>query len=153
MVKIDNTDRKILRALARDARVTNAELAQRVNLSPTPCLRRLRRLEAEGPIRGYEARFDLEALGLAVAALAFVKLTRASAENAAVFEREVAALPAVVECNVVAGSYDYVLRIVARSLGDYEMILKNHLAGISTVGDVESTIILKQVPCDPAPPI
>ena len=147
MLNLDKTDKKLLLELQQNARISNVELAERLNLSPTPCLRRLRKLEAAGAIKGYETILDREILGFAISALAFVKLTRNSTANADDFEREVSSLPAVVECNVITGSYDYVLRIVAQSLEDYEMILKNQLGVIKTLADIESTIILKQVDC------
>ena len=150
---VDKLDMKLLRELQKNARISNVELSERVNLSPTPCLRRLRKLENTGVIRGYEVRLDTANLGLTVSALAFVKLTRNSASNGAEFEKEIKALPAVVECNVVTGPYDYVLRIVAKSLEDYESILKNQLGVIKPIADVESTIILKQVECSRGLPI
>ncbi len=150
---IDKLDLKLLRLLQKNARISNVDLAEHVNLSPTPCLRRLRKLEETGVIKRYEARLDSASLGLTVSALAFVKLTRNSASNGAEFEKQIKALPSVVECNVVTGPYDYVLRIVAKSLEDYESILKNQLGIIKPIADVESTIILKQVECSNGFPI
>lgn len=144
---LDVIDTKIVRQLCRDARTSNAQLAEMVHLTPTPCLRRVRKLENRGVIRSYRAELDYLALGLRVSALAFIKLSRYSADNAALFERAVKSLPAVTECCVVAGQYDYLLRIVARDLPDYERILKEDLAAIETIEDLESTIILKQVDC------
>ncbi|MEM9529318.1 MAG: Lrp/AsnC family transcriptional regulator [Pseudomonadota bacterium] len=144
---MDRIDQQILEQLRRDARISNVQLAERVNLSPTPCLRRVKKLETQGVIKGYRAELDTQALGYEVSAIAFIKLTRKSEGNAEAFEEAVGQLDAVTECCVVAGSYDYLLRIVARSLSDYELFLKKNLAGIEAIADIESTIILKQVEC------
>lgn len=150
---LDRLDKKLLQALNANARSSNAELASTVGLTPTPCLRRLRRLEHAGVVRAYRPVVDFEKLGFGIAALAFVKLQRNSVENGRNFEEVVTALPCVTECCVVAGSHDYVLRIVARSLGEYERLLKHELAAIDTVADIESTIILKQVDCSGELPV
>ncbi len=144
---VDATDLRLLNHLLDNARATNAELAEKVNLSPTPCLRRLRKLEASGVVRGYRADLDYQALGFGITALAFVKLVRNSANNATDFEGAVSRLPAVTECSVVTGSFDYVLRLVARNLADYERVLKTQLGAIDTIADIESTIVLKNVDC------
>ena len=144
---MDDIDRRLLAELRRDARISNVDLAERVNLSPTPCLRRVKKLEQQGVIKRYEAVLDMEALGYEVSAFAFVKLTRKSLDNTEQFERDIRRLDAVTECCVIAGSYDYLLRIVTRSLHDYEMFLKKGLARIESIGDIESTIILNQIDC------
>ena len=150
---MDEIDHRLLRELKADARISNVDLAERVNLSPTPCLRRVRKLEQSGVITGYEAIVDPQALGLEVSVFAFVKLSRKSLENAEEFEREVGSLDAVRECSVIAGSYDYLLRIVARSLQDYEQLLKERLANIQTIADIESMVVLKQVGCSSRLPV
>ncbi|MEM7280333.1 MAG: Lrp/AsnC family transcriptional regulator [Pseudomonadota bacterium] len=153
MLQLDQTDLKLLREIQREARISNVELSERLNLSPTPCLRRLRKLEDSGVIRGYETQLDSTLLGFQISALAFVKLTRNSADNAKDFEKQIQNLAAVVECNVITGAYDYVLRIVAKNLEDYERILKNQLGVIRELADIESTIILKQVECSKGLPL
>lgn len=141
---LDRTDRKILSILQSDARITNAHLAEKVNLSPTPCLRRLRRLEEAGWIKNYRAVLDEKLLGLDVSALVFVKLDKNTRENGDEFERVLEGIPEVMECCVIAGAHDYVLRVVTRSLSDYEKFLKERLATIEIVGDLESLLILNQ---------
>ena len=140
----DSIDRQILSHLEQNARISNAELAERVNLSPTPCLRRLRRLEESGLIRGYRAILDAKALGLQVSALLFVNLDKNTKENAEAFEAALESLPEVMECFVVAGRHDYALRVVTRDLDDYERFIKERLAVLDKVVDLESIIILKQ---------
>ena len=141
---LDSTDRAILSILQRDARISNADLAQKVHLSPTPCLRRLRKLEKEGWIKQYRAELDTKLLGFEVAAMVFIKLDKNTKSNGEAFERALESLPEVTECCVVAGAHDYVLRVVTRSLGDYERFLKESLATVEQVADLESLIILNQ---------
>lgn len=141
---LDRIDQELLRLLQADARQSNSALAEQISLSPTPCLRRLRKLESSGVIKGYTAILDQAAVGLDVAALAFVKLEKNTAANGEAFEKTVAVLSEVMECCVVTGAHDYVLRIVARDLGAYERFLKQKLATVDGVADIETMIILNQ---------
>lgn len=141
---LDRIDRKLLALLQSDARISNAELAEKVNLSPTPCLRRLRKLEKEGWIEGYFAKLNEKQLGFEIAAMVFVKLGKNTKSNSEAFEYALESLPEVTECCVVAGAHDYVLRVVTRSLRDYEYFLKERLATVEQVADLESLIILNR---------
>jgi len=143
-IRLDSTDRRILSLLEQNARISNAELAEQVNLSPTPCLRRLRKLEASGLIRGYSASLDEKKLGLNASALVFVNLDKNTQENAERFEQALRSLPEVMECWVVAGRHDYVLRVVTQDLDHYERFVKRCLAVLDEVADLESIIVLKQ---------
>ena len=134
-----------MRELQRNARISNAELAGRINLSPTPTLRRLRKLENSGMIKGYTAVLDREALDLHTAAFVFIKLERNSTQNAQAFEQQIEKIPEVTGCWIVAGEHDYVLHIVTGDLEDYERLVKERLAGIKVVTHIESIIVLKQV--------
>jgi Lrp/AsnC family leucine-responsive transcriptional regulator len=142
--KLDSIDRKILMLLQRNARISNAELAERVNLSPTPCLRRLRKLEREGWIRHYVAELDEKKLGFQIAAMVSVKLDKNTKENGEILERALFNLPQVTECCVVTGPHDYILRVVSKDLEEYERLLKEHIAAVDVVADIESVIILNQ---------
>jgi DNA-binding Lrp family transcriptional regulator len=141
---MDNVDIKILSLLQSNARTSNADLAEKVNLSPTPCLRRMRRLEDSGLIKSYTANLNGKELGFTVSAYVFVNLEKNTKENGQLFEREIRLLPEVVECCVVAGRHDYVLKVVARSLEDYDRFMKENLAEVKPVANLESTIILNQ---------
>jgi Lrp/AsnC family leucine-responsive transcriptional regulator len=141
---IDSTDRKLLTLLQRNARISNAELAEKVNLSPTPCLRRLRKLEREGWIRHYGAVLDDKMLGFQIGAMVFVKLDKNTKQNGEAFERALKSLPEVTECCMVTGPHDYVLRVVSRNLQEYERLLKESIAAVDVVADLESLIILNQ---------
>lgn len=143
-MKLDHVDKKILLLLQSNARMSNAELAERVNLSPTPCLRRLRKLEESGVIRNYAAVLDQKQLGFTVSAFVFVNLEKNTKENGRTFEEAIGQLPEVLECSVVAGRHDYVLKVVARSLEDYDRFMKESLAEVTPIADLESMIILNQ---------
>ncbi|MGH1372008.1 MAG: Lrp/AsnC family transcriptional regulator [Cellvibrionaceae bacterium] len=142
---LDKIDRQILRVLQREGRISNAELSERVNLSPTPCLRRVKRLEDSGVINRYVAELDRSQLGLKVSAYVFVRLERNSTINAERFERAIGSLIQVEECSVLSGEYDYLVKVVAEDLEDYERFIKQQLAAIEEVDTINTTIILKQV--------
>src|SRR5882757_4664965 len=108
---MDDVDRSILAELEKDGRISNAELADRVGLSPSPCLRRVRRLEESGAIRGYRAVIDPAALGRGVRVLAGVRLVRHGRAEITAFERAVVRLPGVVFCHHVTGNFDYLLQV------------------------------------------
>lgn len=144
-MSLDRVDRQILRVLQSDGRMSNAELAETVNLTPTPCLRRVKRLEERGYIKRYVAELDRKRLGLAVSAYVFVRLQRNSTQNAQAFERAVHDLVHVEECSVLSGEYDYLLKVVAVDLEAYEGFIKNSLAAIEEVDTINTTIILKEV--------
>lgn len=141
---LDSIDRRMLTFLQRNARISNAELAERVNLSPTPCLRRLRKLEKEGWIRRYAAELDEKKLGFQVGAIVSIKLDKNTKENGEIFERALFNLPQVTECCVVTGPHDYILRVVSKNLEEYERLVKEHIAAVDVVADIESVIILNR---------
>ena len=142
---MDGIDKEILRRLQNNAKMTNAELAAEVNLSPTPCLRRVKRLEQEGYIKRYTSELDLSKVGLAISALVFVRLTVNSTENAAFFENAIQSIRRVQECSVLTGRFDYLLKVVAKDLRDYEKLIKGELADIPNVKTLETTIVLNEV--------
>jgi DNA-binding Lrp family transcriptional regulator len=152
-IKIDSIDRKILSLLQSNARISNAELAEKVNLSPTPCLRRLRKLEQSGLIRNYTAVLNEKELGFLVSAYVWVNLEKNTKENGQAFESAIRLLPEVVECCVVAGRHDYVLKVVTTSLEGYDRFLKESLAEVKPVADLESMIILNQSMIDRGLPL
>ena len=138
---MDGIDKEILRRLQNNAKMTNAELAAEVNLSPTPCLRRVKRLEQEGYIKRYTSELDLSKVGLAISALVFVRLTVNSTENAAFFENAIQSIRRVQECAVLTGRFDYLLKVVAKDLRDYEKLIKGELADIPNVKTLETTTV------------
>jgi DNA-binding Lrp family transcriptional regulator len=135
-ISLDNTDIKILNALQVNARISNAELSALVNLSQTPCLRRLRKLEQSGVIEQYSARLNHSMLGIGVSAFVFIKLNKNTSSNAAAFEAAIGELTEVLECCVLAGVHDYALRIVTKNLQTFESFLKEKLATVEQVEDI-----------------
>ena len=144
-MKIDEIDRKILRVLQSDGRISNQDLAAKVGLSPSPCLRRVKELESCGVIQKYAALVDPGAVGLALQAVVEVRLDRQTSDSVARFEKEILRHPQVLECYLTAGEWDYVLRVAARDLEDFREFCVNRLARISGVGNVKSSISMKQV--------
>ncbi|HET6565573.1 MAG TPA: Lrp/AsnC family transcriptional regulator [Xanthomonadales bacterium] len=141
---LDAVDRRLLEILQADGRITNLEMAERLGLSPTPVARRWKRLEEEGYIRGYTALVDRKRVGYAVTAYVTVRLRSNNWQMAQQFEQSVAQLDYVMECAVVTGNADYLLRITARDLEDYERFVKHELAVIDPVETIDSTIVLSQ---------
>ena len=148
---MDGKDRQILRELQRDGRLTNAELADRVNLSPSPCLRRVRSLEKAGVIERYVALVDREAAGYPVTAFVQVTLARHDREVVDTFEQRVRETPQILSCHLLTGSSDYLLQIVVAGLDDYETFMRETLhttPGIATIntsfvyGTVKDTVEL-----------
>ena len=138
-------DQKILDALQVDGRVPVVELAESIGLSPTPCHRRIRMLESRGVISGYAAKIDLEHYGLTVNAFVNVKLRQSNDEVMRKFESKIQALDEVVECYLVSGSQDYVLRVVSKNLKTYERFIRYELTNIIEVDSVESIFAFGQV--------
>ena len=142
---MDATDRKILAALQTDARLTVEKIGAMVGLSASPCARRIRRLEGLGVIRGYVAVLDQEKAGLPVSVFASVKLERQREEDLDRFAAAVAGWPEIVECYLMTGPRDYLLRIVVRDLDAYESFLKRKLTRLDGVASIESSFALAQV--------
>ena len=136
---MDEKDRQIIRALQQDGRLSNQRLAEIVNLSASPCLRRLRNLEKAGVIRGYAARVDQEAFGLAITVFVRIRLERHDEETVRNFERQVAGMEEVLECHVMTGQTDYQLRVLAASLRDYEHFIRARLQRVGGIGSIDSS--------------
>lgn len=145
MTELDAIDRRILAVLQEDGRVTNAELAERIHLSASACLRRVRRLEDEGVIDRYVMLVDPDALGRGSSI--FVEITLASQSEDALdaFERAVAHSPDVMECYLMAGDADYILRVAGSDVRDYERIHKEHLSRLPGVARIRSSFALRTV--------
>ena len=142
---MDAIDRKILAELQRDGRVTITDLAQRVQLSVSPCHRRLRELERNGTIRGYRAVVDANALGLTFQALVFVTMRQEDRETLLSFEDAVARIPNVVQAQRLFGDPDYLLRVVTEDLGAYQRLEDDELSALPGVQRLNSTLVMKHV--------
>ena len=142
---IDQIDRRILRELQRDARLSHQELSEKVGLSASPCARRIKKLEGEGLIRGYAAELDEVKLGFGFNVFVSVRLDRQVDDRLVTFETEVKDCPEIVDCWLMTGSFDYLLRIAVRDLEEYETFLTGRLTKISGVAQIESSIPIRRV--------
>lgn len=144
-MELDKLDRELLRLLQSDGRLTNAELAQRIGLSPSACFRRLQRLEHEGVIAGYAALIDGDAIGRPMTA--FIEVTLDSQGSAVLdaFERAVAACPDVLECHLMSGDFDYLLRVAVADLRDYERVHRHQVAAFPHVARIRTAFAMRAV--------
>ena len=142
---VDSIDRKILSELQRDGRVTLTELADRVQLSVSPCHRRLRRLESDGTIRGYRAVIDPAAIGLGFEVIVHVTMDREDAATIANFEEELAKVPEVRHAERLFGDPDYLVRVATADLAAYQVLRDEKLATLPGVHRLSSTIVMKRV--------
>ncbi len=151
---LDSIDRAILKMLQGDGRMSNSELADRVGLSPSPCLRRVRLLEEAGYIRGYRAVVDRRKMGLGLTAFVGIKVERHHDAEATAFAAAVTALPEVVSCHLVSGeAADFLLEVVVASLEDYERLLTGILLKLPGVRDIRSTFAIRTHKADAPVPI
>ena len=141
----DAIDRKILEQLQHNGRMTNQELADHIGLSPSPCLRRVRQLEASGIISRYVALVDPEPIGLSVTAFVRVRLDQQDDRHLAEFEAAVAEFPEVMECYLMTGEADYQLRVLVGSLGQFEDFLRRRLTRVKGVANVTTSFALRPV--------
>lgn len=144
---MDVKDRQIIRELQINGRLTNQELAERVNLSPSPCLRRLRNLEQSGAILGYTALIDQKAYGLPVTVLIRIRLERHSEETIRVFETQIKRIDEILDCFLMTGDSDYLLRVIVESLEAYEDFIRREIHNIPGVASIETSFaygIVKQ---------
>lgn len=142
---IDATDRRILSVLQREGRITNAELSERVNLSPSACHRRTQRLEEEGYIAGFVALLDPRKLGRATTVFVEITLQGQAEELLDAFEREVARIPNMLECHLMAGSADYLLKIMVEDTEDFARIHRQFLSRLPGVRQMQSSFALRTV--------
>jgi Lrp/AsnC family leucine-responsive transcriptional regulator len=138
-------DRRILRALQEDGRMTIQAIADRVGLSASPCLRRIRQMEEAGIIAAYSAVVDQKAVGLPVSVFISIKLERQRAEELDRFGDAIAAWPEVMECYLMTGQFDFLLRVVCADLAAYEAFLREKLTQVAGVSSIESSFSLGQV--------
>ncbi|HSF95432.1 MAG TPA: Lrp/AsnC family transcriptional regulator [Thermohalobaculum sp.] len=144
-IKLDAIDLKILRVLQDDASVSNVELAEQIGLSPSPCLRRVKMLEESGIIRKRVTLLDARGVGLPVNVFVSVTLEKQAEERLQEFEKAIRQRSEVVECYLMTGEADYLLRVMVPDLDGYERFLKNHLTRIPGVASIKSSFALKQV--------
>ncbi|MHA7970386.1 Lrp/AsnC family transcriptional regulator [Rhizobium sp. CAU 1783] len=145
MPSLDKFDIAILEALQDNARATNVEIAERVNLSPSPCLRRIRMLEEAGYIRGYRADIDRRTVGLELTVFVAFKVAHHTREHAQAFQHALQDLPEVVACYMISGHSDFMAEVVVENLAAYEALLTDHLLVLPHVTDIQSNFAIRSV--------
>ena len=145
MTQLNQTDLRILALLQQDASLTTQQVADRINMSQSPCWRRINKLEEQGLIERKVTLLDREKLGMDVVVFATVNLTAQGRDNLESFEREVRVLPEVLECYTMAGTWDYMLKIVVRNIRHYELFVREHLTKLSHIGEVHSHIAVTEI--------
>ena len=151
---MDRYDRAILEVIQNDGRISNQELADKVGLSPSPCLRRLRALEETGIITGYRAIVDAKKMGLSLMAILMISMDRHTPERFANFDRIVSELPEVLECLLITGQdADYQLKVIVNDMDGYQRLLLDKITRIEGVSGVHSSFVMRQVVNKTAVPI
>jgi DNA-binding Lrp family transcriptional regulator len=145
IIDFDGIDRKIIRELVRDARISQVVLSERVGLSPTACARRLQHLEKAGVIRGYAADVNAAALGYRMLVIVNITLDRQSENALAAFEKAIEKCPDVISCYLMSGSDDYLVQVQARDMEDYERIHNQHLSRLPGVVRLHSSFAMRSV--------
>ena len=141
MKEIDAKDWQIIRELQQDGRLTNQELAARVNLSPSPCLRRVRLLEEAGVITGYSADVDPRACGLNITAFILVALQRPERDAVENFEKSIQRIDEILDCYLLTGEADYMLRVVVADLEEYERFVRKRLHAIPGISSMKTSLV------------
>ena len=145
-MELDRYDQQILHQLQEDGRISNQDLADRIGLSPSPCLRRVRALEESGIIIGYRALLDAKALGLSLMALIHISMDQHTPERFKHFESQISEIPEVMECLLITGqSADYQLKVVVKDMDAYQELLLNRITRIKGVTGVHSSFVLRRV--------
>ena len=145
MIELDATDRKILNLLQNDGRISNADLAERINLSPSACLRRVKRLEDEGVIDRYVMLINQQAINKSSSVFVEITLNSQSEEALAAFEEALLDIPDVLVCFLMAGDYDYIMRVAVSGPEDYERLHKSYLSRLPGVARIRSSFALRNV--------
>ena len=142
---MDAKDRKIVRALQLNGRISNQELADEVGLSPSPCLRRVRYLEATGVIRGYHANVDATAYGMSVTAFVNIRLERHDEASVRRFEECIRGIEAILECHALAGTMNYQLQIVLPDFDGYEDFVRTHIHPIGGIASIDASFVCRTI--------
>ena len=145
-MEIDRFDRQILQLLQEDGRISNQDLADRIGLSPSPCLRRMRALEESGVITGYRGMLNAKALGLSLMALVYIAMDKHTPERFEHFEKEISHIPEVLECLLITGQdADYQIKVIVKDMEAYQELLLNRINRIQGVNGVHSSFVLRRV--------
>ena len=146
IITLDRYDRQILAVLQQDGRISNQDLADRIGLSPSPCLRRVRALEEAGVIKGYRALLDAKALGYTLMALIYISMDKHTPDRFEYFEKEISQFSEVLECLLITGQdADYQIKVIVRDMDAFQELLLNRITGIRGVTGVHSSFVLRRV--------
>ncbi|MEH6569191.1 MAG: Lrp/AsnC family transcriptional regulator [Halioglobus sp.] len=144
-IKLDALDRKILSLLQRDASISTARIAEQINVSQSPCWRRINRLEEAGLIKGRVALLDRAALGMEVVVFSTINLTSTGRQNLIEFERDIVEHPEVIECYTMTGIWDYMLKIVTKDIRHYEKFVRNTLTTSPSIRELHSHMAVTEI--------
>jgi Lrp/AsnC family transcriptional regulator, leucine-responsive regulatory protein len=145
MIKLDETDKEILKHLQQDAKLTTKELAGRLNLSATPVYERIKRLENEKAIKKYVAIVDREKLGLDLMVLCNIKLKEHAKEAGSKFVKAITIMPEVVEVLNISGDYDFQIKVVVTDMREYQSFIMNKLASLENIGSTQSIFVMGEI--------
>lgn len=140
--KLDKIDRKILDILQSNAKITNAQLSKEIGLSPAPTLERVKKLENSGIIKSYHAKLDTDKIGLGVSTFVYVTLKGHNKQNIDVFLKEIHTIDEIIECHHITGSGDFILRVIAQDIANYQKLMLEKVSDISVVDNLQSMVIL-----------
>ena len=152
-IKLDKIDRKILRDLQSNGRITNVELSKNAGISAPPCLRRVRALEENGLIKGYYAKLDGQALGYGLSVFALIKLTSQAEGDLKEFENQCKEMKRIRECHMLSGEVDFLLRIVAKDWDAYQQVLTEKLTALPNVTSVKTMPLVRSAKEEPGIPV
>lgn len=145
-IDVDRFDRQILQVLQQDGRISNQDLADRIGLSPSPCLRRVRALEEAGVVTGYRALLNAKSLGYTLMALVYIAMDKHTPERFEHFEQEIAAIPEVLECLLITGQdADYQIKLIVKDMEAFQELLLHRINRIQGVNGVHSSFVLRRV--------
>ena len=141
-MKIDNIDRKILRMLQENSKITNSYLSKQIGLSPAPTLERVRKLEKKGIISGYHAQLNLSKIGLGISTFVLVSLKEHNKKNINIFLDKINKVNNVIECHHITGTGDFILKVVSENIASYQKLMLDKISEIETTDSLQSMVIL-----------
>ena len=141
-MKIDNIDRKILRMLQENSKITNSYLSKQIGLSPAPTLERVRKLEKKGIISGYHAQLNLSKIGLGVSTFVLVSLKEHNKKNINIFLDKINKVTNVIECHHITGTGDFILKVVSENIASYQKLMLDKISEIESTDSLQSMVIL-----------
>ncbi|VAV91954.1 Leucine-responsive regulatory protein, regulator for leucine (or lrp) regulon and high-affinity branched-chain amino acid transport system [hydrothermal vent metagenome] len=142
---LDKIDQNILNILQKDGRISNVKLAEAIHLSPTPCLERVKRLEKDGYIKGYVALLESNLLDAALVSFIEVSLERTTTRALEVFRQEIGEIPEIQECHMVAGGFDYLIKVRTRDMAHYRKFLGEKLSSLSAIRSTHTYVVMEEV--------